>query len=271
MEGSAGYEDLEIRVEGLDSEIARPRLPGRVVARHCTDELLDAVAFDLLVHAANCTREFGDFHLALSGGRTPLPLYERLMYDPRFRAFPWRRTHLWVVDERCVPFEDERSNFARLKETIVDHSDIPPEQVHPMLAAMPDAAARYERELREALGWRAKGHDRLDFVLLGMGADGHTASIFPGSPALDSPDRLAMDVPAPTTASPAVPRCTLTMRAINAARFVAALVTGADKADMLVRVAEGASPAEVPIAGVRPAAGELRWFLDAAACGAAKM
>jgi 6-phosphogluconolactonase len=140
-----------------------------------------------------------------------------------------------------------------------------------MLAAMPDAAARYERELREALGWRAKGHDRLDFVLLGMGADGHTASIFPGSPALDSPERLAMDVPAPTTASPAVPRCTLTMRTINAARFVAALVTGADKADMLVRVAEGASPAEVPIAGVRPAAGELRWFLDAAACGAAKM
>ena len=263
--------DDEIRVEGLDPPVETPRLRGKVIARASVHELLDELSSDLTAHALNCVREFGDFHLALSGGQTPMPFYEQLMYDPRYRAIPWRRTHLWMVDERCVGFEDERSNFGRIKEVIVDHSDIPPEQVHPMLAAMPDAAARYERELREALGWRAKGHDRLDFVLLGMGADGHTASIFPGSPALDSPERLAMDVPAPTTASPAVPRCTLTMRAINAARFVAALVTGADKADMLVRVAEGASPAEVPIAGVRPAAGELRWFLDAAACGAAKM
>ena len=257
----------EIRVEGLEAEIARPALRGRVVARHGAEELYDAVASDLLVHSANCVREFGDFHLALSGGRTPFPLYERLMYDPRFRMLPWRRTHLWMVDERCVPLEDARSNFARLREVIVKHSDIPPEQVHPMLASLPEPGVRYERELREVLGWRPKGHDRLDFVLLGMGPDGHTASIFPGSPALHAPERLAMDVPAPTTAEPAVPRVTLTMRMINAARFVAPLVMGADKAPMLRRVADGAAPDEVPIAGVRPVAGELRWYLDAAACG----
>jgi 6-phosphogluconolactonase len=101
-----------------------------------------------------------------------------------------------------------------------------------------------------------------------MGADGHTASIFPGSPALHDPERLAMDVPAPTTVAPAVPRCTLTMRTVNAARFVAPLVMGADKAATLARVAAGASPDDLPVAGLRPVAGELRWYLDAAACGA---
>ena len=262
------HED-DIQVEGLESEIARPRLRGAVVARHGAEELYDALASDLLVHAANCVRQFGDFHLALSGGRTPFPLYERLMYDPRYRGLPWRRTHLWMVDERAVAFEDPLSNFGRIKEVIVDHSDIPPEQVHPMLAAMPDAGARYERELREVLGWRPKGHDRLDFVLLGMGPDGHTASIFPASPALHAPERLAMDVPPPTTVAPAVPRCTLTMRMINASRFIAPLVMGADKHAMLERAAAGASPDEVPIAGLQPVAGELRWYLDAAACGQA--
>jgi 6-phosphogluconolactonase len=135
-----------------------------------------------------------------------------------------------------------------------------------MLAAMPGAAERYERELREALGWRQKGHDRLDYVLLGMGADAHTASIFAGSPALHDAERLVMDVPAPTTSQPAVPRCTLTMRTINAARFVAVMVTGADKRDTVARLAAGAGPDELPAAALRPAAGELRWYLDAAAC-----
>ena len=260
----------EIQVEGLDEEVRAPALPGRVTARATTEDLLDCLANDLVAHAANCVRQFGSFHLALSGGRTPLPLYAQLMYDPRFRILPWRRTHLWMVDERCVPFEDERSNFARIREVIVEHSDIPAEQVHPMVATLPDAAARYERELREALGWREKGHDRLDFVLLGMGADGHTASIFPGSPALVEAERLALDVAAPETCAPHVPRCTLTMRTINAARFVAPLVQGADKGPALARVVAGASPEELPIAGVRPLAGELRWYLDAEACAAAR-
>ncbi|MFM8699580.1 MAG: 6-phosphogluconolactonase, partial [Phycisphaerales bacterium] len=144
--------DDEIRVEGLDPPVETPRLRGKVIARASVHELLDELSSDLTAHALNCVREFGDFHLALSGGQTPMPLYEQLMYDPRYRAIPWRRTHLWMVDERCVGFEDERSNFGRIKEVIVDHSDIPPEQVHPMIAMAPGAGERYERELREALG-----------------------------------------------------------------------------------------------------------------------
>ncbi|MFO0961652.1 MAG: 6-phosphogluconolactonase [Phycisphaerales bacterium] len=266
-DGPHAHDPDEIQVEGLEPPIRTPRLPGTAVARPGFEELYDAVAADLLVHAANCVREFGDFHLALSGGRTPFPLYERLMYDPRFRMLPWRRTHLWIVDERCVPFEDERSNFGRIREVIVDHADIPPAQVHPMLGTVEDGAERYERELRETLGWRPKGHDRLDWVLLGMGTDGHTASIFPGSPALDAEGRLALAVPAPTTAAPAVPRITLTRPTLNAARFLAVLVAGADKHAMLERIAAGADPREVPIAGLRPMAGELRWYLDPSACG----
>src|SRR5690606_10674816 len=104
----------------------------------------------------------------------------------------WKRTHLWIVDERRVPFDDPRSNFTMIRETIVDHSDIPREQVHPIFPLADHPDEDYERELREHLGWREKGHDRLDYVLLGMGADGHTASLFPRSPALRDDDRLVL-------------------------------------------------------------------------------
>lgn len=257
----------EIGIEGLEPALPTPALPGTAVAHRDLEDIYDAVASDLVAQATACVRQFGDFHLALSGGRTPFPLYERLMYDPRFRMLPWRRTHLWLVDERCVPFESELSNFGRIKDVIVDHADIPPEQVHPMLATLPDAAERYERAMREALGWRPKGHDRLDYAMIGMGPDGHTASIFPGSPALTAPERLVLAVPAPTTVAPAVPRITLTLRTLNASRLVAALVVGADKAGMLREVAAGAPAERVPIAGVRPVGGEVRWYLDSAAAG----
>jgi hypothetical protein len=112
----------------------RPDLPGTVVIRPNADAVIDAIAADMLIHATNCVRTFGDFHLALSGGSTPLPLYERLMIDPRYRDLPWARTHLWIVDERRVPFDDERSNFKHISEIIADHSGIPPEQVHPIFA-----------------------------------------------------------------------------------------------------------------------------------------
>ncbi|MCA9289961.1 MAG: 6-phosphogluconolactonase, partial [Phycisphaerales bacterium] len=116
----------------LGGPIAPPALPGRVVVGESDYEAVDLAASDLVAQAMNCVREFGDFHLALSGGRTPQPLYERLMYDPDFRAVPWQRTHLWIVDERCVPWDDPRSNFGMIHDTIVQHADLPPEQVHPM-------------------------------------------------------------------------------------------------------------------------------------------
>lgn len=241
-------------------------LPGEVVIAESADEVIDRLAADLVQHAEGCVREFGDFHLALSGGSTPEPLYQRLMFDPDFRRLPWRRTHLWVVDERCVPLADARSNFRMIAETIVDHADIPPEQVHPMLASQPEADSAYERQIRETLAWREKGQDRLDFVLLGMGVDGHTASLFPGSEALREAERLVRLNHAPTAEPPE--RMTMTYPLINAARFVAALVTGAGKARTIQRVCDPAVSAdEIPIKGVNPLQGELRWYIDGPAAG----
>ncbi|MCE2652084.1 MAG: 6-phosphogluconolactonase [Planctomycetaceae bacterium] len=260
-----------------------PALGGSVVVRNSVDEILDAVAADLLIQAVNCVRAFGDFHLALSGGSTPLPLYQRLMIDPRYRELPWSRTHLWIVDERRVPFDDAKSNFRAIDEIIGQHSGIPREQVHPMLAMSPTADADYERALRQALFFREKGQDRLDFVLLGMGNDGHTASLFPHSPALQAGhETLAHDDARPRLVrindGPAVTppdRVTMTFPLLNAARFIAVLVTGAGKKPMLSRIAAARAgkdtatpptPTDLPILGIKPVAGELRWYLDADAC-----
>ncbi len=248
-------------------EVTAPPLPGTVTAESTVDRLIDLLAADLMIHAANCVRTFGDFHLALSGGSTPLPLYERLMIDPNYRSLPWRRTHLWIVDERRVPFDDPKSNFRSISETIVDHADIPREQVHPIFAMSETADVDYEQQLKDTLGWREKGHDRLDFVLLGMGSDGHTASLFPNSPALRETQRLIRINAGPTVTPP--DRVTMTFPLINASRVVAVLATGSAKADALHRVVHSHESAEsLPIKGIHPVGGELRWYLDSAACNA---
>ncbi|MGE3109279.1 MAG: 6-phosphogluconolactonase [Phycisphaerales bacterium] len=281
----------------LDARPTPPPLPGSVVVRSSVDELIDAIAADLMVHAMNCVRAFGDFHVALSGGSTPLPLYRRLMYDPNYRSLPWARTHLWVVDERRVPFDDEKSNFRSISETIGDHSGIPPEQVHPIFAQADDADTAYEASLRETLAWREPGHDRLDYVLLGMGTDAHTASLFPHSPALvaetdeirraevmSSQGRVGIDTTADDAAPPRLvrinaganvtppDRVTMTLRLINASRFIGVMVTGASKRATLARVMTQQRPAtadvieQYPILGIRPIGGVQRWYLDAEAC-----
>jgi 6-phosphogluconolactonase len=242
-----------------------PDLPGQVIAARTVDDVIDKIAADLVVHAENCIRTFGDFHLALSGGSTPQPLYERLMYDPNYRRLPWRRTHLWIVDERCVPFDHPQSNFRVIDETIVGHADIPSEQVHPMSATSPTADVEYEQQLRETLAWREKGQDRLDFVLLGMGGDGHTASLFPHTPVLHESNRLVRFNVAPSAAPRE--RLTMTFPLINSARFIAVLVTGASKVNALRRVESGREELDdLPIRGVSPLQGDLRWYLDAEAC-----
>lgn len=246
---------------------AGPPLPGQVVVAEDVDRLLDLLTAELIVHAKACVRRFGDFELALSGGSTPKPFYERLMYDPDARQIPWARTHLWQVDERAVPADDERCNFRLLKETIVDHSGIPPAQVHAMDGLSETADADYEAQLKEVLQWRERGEDVLDFVLLGMGDDGHTASLFPHSEVLAEQERLVASVTVPFAEPPQ--RVTLTYPALNAARFIAVLVTGTGKAEAIRRVARGEDSLEIlPIKGIRPARGELKWFLDANAAGA---
>ncbi len=253
----------------VDDVIEAPALPGEVAAAPSVDQAVDAAAADLLVQAINCVRTFGDFHLALSGGRSGEPLYERLMYDPVYRSLPWQKTHLWVVDEARVPFDDARSSFRMIRETIVDHSDIPPQQVHPIFPTGETPDEAYEAVLREVLGWREKGQDRLDFVVLGVGPDGSTAGLAPHSELLEearSGSRLVGIAGSPAVAQPG--RVTMTPTLLNASRFVAVLAFGASKRSVIDRLVGGNDSVEtMPIKGIRPLGGTLKWYLDREAAG----
>jgi len=252
--------------------LPQPALPREVIVRASLEDLRDALASDLLFQAKACVRSFGDFHLALSGGSTPEPLYKRLMYDQRVRDFPWIKTHLWQVDERCVPHDHDQSNWKMISGILLDHSDIPTAQTHPMPVLDPEGDLAYERQLRDALEWRERGHDRLDYVLLGMGNDLHTASLFPGSVALDAPaGRLAVF----NDGSGVVPpkRMTLTYEMLNASRFLAIMVTGPAKRDAIARLVANTldphtplDPHQAPVLGIQPLGGVVRWYLDRAAC-----
>lgn len=267
----------DVETYHLEPTPTPPKLPGAAVLRPTADDAIDALAAEMMLHAQICVRQFGGFHMALSGGSTPIPLYERLMIDPALRSFPWEASHIWIVDERRVPFADEKSNFRVINEILGDHSGIPASHIHPIYATNPDADTAYELELRRHLGQRAHGNERLDFVLLGMGSDGHTASLFPHSPALATgqrPPRLVRINDGPAVTPP--DRVTMTYDLINASRFIAVLVTGAGKRPMLSRIAAAAAAGdpgpqhplaqEIPILGIRPVAGVQRWYLDHAAC-----
>lgn len=265
--GQSAPRDTAPRYDLVDEILLpRPKLPGEVIVGSTADDVIDHLAADLVLHAANCVRHFGDFHLALSGGKTFDLLYRRLMYDPNYRSLPWRRTHLWFVDEHCVALDDERSNYRLIRETIGDHADIPREQFHPILADSETADRDYEAQIREALAWREKGQDRLDYVLLTMEADGCTAGLFPGSPLLREEEHLVRRSPGLDAAS--TDRVSLTAPFMNAARFIAVLVTGSEKAEAVQRLASGRETSdEMPIKGIAPMNGALKWYLDGPACG----
>jgi len=250
---------------GLEPLATPPALPGSIIVRKSADSLIDAILADMFMHAQNCVRTFGDFHAALSGEPALDAAYVRLMYDPNYRLLPWKRTHLWLTADRRVGFDDERSAFRLLRETIIDHSDIPREQTHPIFPLADDAAQRYERELREALAWREKGHDRLDYALLALGPNGELAGLHPRDPALRAGNELMTVASGPR--APAPTPITMTLPLLNASRFIAVVAVGEQVRPTLARIAEGDATAhDMPAAGIRPLAGELRWYLDEAAC-----
>ncbi len=242
-------------------------LGGRCVIVEEVDELVDQLAREIHRFAHQRLREAGVFHLALSGGSTPQALYQRLITDPAYRLLPWSDTHLWIVDDRCVPLEDERSNFRMIRDLIVNHVNMPASHVHPMPVMEPGGDERYERDLRASLS-PPSVENRLDYVLLGMGNDAHTASLFPQTPALGETRRWVLLNDGPTVASPR-PRMTMTYPLINAARRIAVLVTGSGKHATLLKVAAKGprDPRHLPVAAVAPIHKdtELTWYLDQAA------
>ncbi len=257
----------------------RPRLPGAVVLREQPDDLIDALLAELFIHARSCVRAFGDFHLAISPSPAVEPFLRRLMYDLNYREFPWLRTRLWLVDDLAVPADDPRSRRTLLHDLLVDLSGIPPEQSHAMEADAEDAAAAYQARLREHLGWREKGHDRLDFVLLALSPLGEVAGHTRGSarPGADGagveahPGGLVERLPA----GPGEPdRVTMSMRLINASRMVAVVASGAELRPVLGAMEQARGPGasvsrdDLPAMRLAPVGGDLRWFVDALACEA---
>lgn len=204
------------------------------------------------------------FAAALSGGSTPHRLYEFLA-DPAW-DIPWERVHLFQVDERCVPPDHPESNYRMIREALLDRAPIPLENFHRLPADLPDpeeAAACYAEELARVLQPKEGEFPRLDLLLLGMGADGHTASLFPSTPALEERRLWVRPNFVPRLGAC---RVTLTFPVLNSAREVILLVSGGEKADSLRRVLEGSRLVEhYPVQRVQPASGRVSWFLDAAA------
>ena len=232
------------------------------------DTLAKAAAVELLRLAHQCVAERGIFTLALAGGSTPRKLYTLLGTDPEFRGFPWNETHLFFGDERHVPPSHLDSNFLMVSTTLLSSGLVPAAHVHRVRAEMPDANAAaldYDVEVHSFFtpGMRADSLPRFDVILLGMGPDGHTASLFPGSKALEEKERwvVANWVEKFNSA-----RITFTFPVINAASNVLLLVAGSDKADMLYDVLVSSRKEEkFPVQRVKPTIGAKTWLLDRAA------
>lgn len=204
------------------------------------------------------------FTVALSGGSTPGRLYALLAASPFREQIPWESVHIFWGDERCVPPEDPGSNYRLACEALLDHVPLPERNIHRVRGEWePEVAAQaYTKDLR---GFFQASWPVFNLVLLGMGSDGHTASLFPGSDALREGTRPAVGVIANYQDRPAR-RVTLTAPAINAAQEVIFLVSGADKAETLQAVLEGPyQPYNLPAQLVQPTQGQLLWLVDNAA------
>lgn len=235
------------------------------------DDLVEAAFARFSDVARRSVEARGRFAVALAGGSTPRPLYERLAARPE--ATPWESTEVFWGDERCVPPDHDDSNVRMAREALLDRVPVPDDRVHPVPTEEPDpevAAALYERTLRRVLAPPGDAAPRLDLVLLGLGPDGHTASLFPHASTLEIDDRLVAAVRAsePTMRPPVVDRITLTLPALDAARFVVFLVAGAEKAGAVTAVlADDGNDDTWPARRVRPDDGETLWLLDEAAAG----
>jgi 6-phosphogluconolactonase len=234
--------------------------------RVCADlDALSRAAFEeflsILKHALV---QRGRFTAALSGGHTPAKMYTLWAHAEKYGVrTPWDRVHLFWGDERYVSHENPLSNCRMARAALIDHVVIPPANVHPMptnYAEPEDAARAYEDELRKFFG---SGPPEFDVQLLGLGVEGHTASLFPGSPALDEKDRWVAAVEA--LVEP-VQRLTLTPVVLNRGRSTLFLVSGEDKREIIsaLRLEPESEPSQYPAGRIRPS-GRVIWFLDQAA------
>lgn len=216
--------------------------------------------------ADRATTKRGRFSVALAGGTTPKSLYQRLAGDEYKSRIDWSKTHFFFGDERNVLPDDADSNFKMANENLFAPLKISDEKIHRWQTELKDAppiAAGYENSIRTFFDLTENEFPRFDLVLLGMGDDGHTASLFPFTEALNEKEKIAVANPVEKLKTT---RLTLTFPGINRARNVIFLVKGADKSETLKTVLEGKfEPEKYPSQNVRPNDGELFWLVDEAA------
>lgn len=223
------------------------------------EELAGAAAREFAAKAGEAVEERGRFTVALAGGSTPKAAYGLLARDYA-KTIDWERVHVFFGDERSVPPDHEDSNYRMAREALLDHVSVG--SVHRMRGELPpdEAATSYEDELRRFFG--EEEPPRFDLIWLGIGGDGHTASLFPETPALEVTDRLVVANPVPKLDTT---RITLTAPVLNASRAVNFLVAGEGKAEALKEILEGdADPRRYPAKLVRPPGGPA-WMVDRAA------
>jgi 6-phosphogluconolactonase len=227
-------------------------------------DLFHAAAEEFIHVAKEAVAKNQRFTVALSGGSTPKGLYTLIAANAN--ALPWDRMFFFFGDERHVPPNDPDSNYRMAAEALLSKVPVPPANVFRIPAENPDAAAAadsYEQTIKESFSLKMGELPRFDLILLGLGPDGHTASLFPETPALQEQSRLVI---ANWVEKLKTSRITLTLPVINAAGCVAFLVSGTDKAAALHEVLEGKEPGEkYPSKLVHPSQGELIWFIDRAA------
>jgi len=206
-------------------------------------------------------RRLGSASFVLSGGVTPRIVYDMIASPSLVSKVDWSRVHLFWGDERCVPRNAPESNYRMAEDSLLKHLSIPVRNVHRIHAEQPPqiAAGEYEAEIRTHFGLRAHERPEFSVVLLGLGPDGHTASLFPGNSAVAEKTRLVIGV---YIEALQVSRITMTLPVINNARTVLFLVSGREKAGILREVLESETP-QYPAQLVQPSSGRLFWCVDA--------
>jgi 6-phosphogluconolactonase len=232
----------------------------KVIILENAEKAAEFVAIKWMEIAETAIKETGRFIVALSGGKTPVTLYQKIADFQK--PLPWDKTHVFIVDERFVPADHKESNYHMIQRTLLSRVKIPAENVHPMVtetSSPRDSAEKYEEELRSFFGIQKNEFPRMNLILLGMGEDGHTASLFPGANAVHEAEYLAVAViPLEKTKRE---RISLTLPLINNAENIIFLVTGNKKAAVVRDVLEKEMES-LPASRVKPNKGNLFFFLD---------
>jgi 6-phosphogluconolactonase len=235
-------------------------LQPQIIVANNPSELAEKAANIFTSTAKDCVRQTNFFTVAISGGSTPRGMHKLLAEEPFRSDIPWNRAHIFWVDERCVPVDDPASNFGLAKKDFLERIPIPLEQIHHMPGefAPEEGVKKYQEVMERIFQIQKEDFPTFDLIFLGMGNDGHTASLFPG----EWPDRAkGRWVMAVKGGNPNVYRLTLTFDVLNRAKRIYFLVSGKEKAPIVRTVLEN-KEARLPAQKIRPLQGELTWLLD---------